>query len=356
MSCKKQKAKRRILPEDLAEQKILDGSHPLNTTVPENTCFPAESLTVSSNDGQGLPAGVSYANTAARILGQPGEPVPTASELREKTARWAQQHNERIAPPTLQIAIVGKAPSSCMAAPYDDPTWEIWGLSDLFKQVPRWNRYFEIHDPYSRKDKWAKIGYWDFLSAEHRDSAGNLKPIYMQRHYDEFPCSVPYPKDSIVEQFGTYFTNSVSFMIALAMREGVTDLALFGVDMAQQAVQVKSEYAHQRPSCEYMLGVATGLGIRVAVHVKSDLLKCWKLYGFDSDPDALQIKMMARKQELQQQMDQIQKEINEKTLRQHVLAGALDDMSWHEEWINSSPERRLELLGPLKQLLKQGAA
>ena len=306
-------------------------------------------ITVSNSDGQlaGVPA-----DTASRILGQPGEPTPTADELRDKTARWAQQHNERITPATLKIAIVGKAPSSCMAAPYDDPSWEIWGLSDLFRAVPRWSRYFEIHDPFSRKDKWAKIGYWDFLKAEHRDSAGNLKPIYMQRHYDEFPCSVPYPKDAIVEQFGNYFTNSVSFMIALAIRENASDLALFGVDMAQQAVQVKSEYAHQRPSCEYLLGIAAGLGIRTAVHAKSDLLKCWKLYGFDTDPDAFQIKLLARKQELTGQMDECTKVINEKTLRQHVLAGALDNMSWLEEWVNASEEQRLDLLGPLKELLK----
>ena len=168
----------------------------------------------------------------------------------------------------------------------------------------------------------------------------------MQHKYNEVPCSIPYPKDEILGEFGTYFTNTVSFMIALAIKEQATHISLYGVDMAQQAVGVKSEYAQQRPSCELMLGIAIGRGIRVRVHVKSDLLKCWKLYAYDSDPDAFQVKLLARKQELQQQMDECQKIINEKTLRQHVLAGALDNMSWLEEWVNASPEQRLDLLGP----------
>lgn len=271
-------------------------------------------------------------------------------DLREKTRDWAEQHNASLKPKTKQIAIVGKAPSSCMEAPFKDPSWEIWALSDLYKMLPKWDRYFELHNPKPRLKKWGD--YWKWLQKEHKNEDGSLKPIYMQKQYREVPNSTPYPKDEIVGRFGSYFTNSISYMIALAIHEGATHLHLYGVDMAQQAVSVKSEYAHQRPSCEYFLGLATGMGIDVAVHAKSDLLKNWKLYAFESDPDAFQVKLMARKQELDAQMAECTKVINEKTLRQHVLAGALDNMSWVEEWVDASPEQRLDLLGPLKELLK----
>lgn len=305
--------------------------------------------TVASGDGQA--ADVQLATMAVAKALTPDQFESRAEELRQKTADVMSRVAEHV-PATKKIAIVGKAPSSWREAPFDKPEWEIWALSDLFKEVPRWTRYFELHNPQPRLEKWSKIRYWDWLQKEHKDEAGNLKPIYMQHRYNEVPNSVPYPKDEIIEKFGNYFTNTISFMIALAIQEGATHISLYGVDMAQQAVGVKSEYAQQRPSCELMLGIAIGKGIKTRVHAKSDLLKCWKLYAYDSDPDAFQVKLLARKQELQAQIDDAQKTINEKTLRQHVLAGALDNMSWLEQWVNASPEQRLDLMGPLQELVR----
>ena len=222
-----------------------------------------------------------------------------------------------------KIAIVGKAPASRMAAPYNDSSWEIWGLTDLFTVIPRFDRWFELHELEPRKVKWGP--YWDWLKKDHG------KPLYIREPHPEVPHGVVYPKREIVDRFGNYFTNSISWMLALAMHEGATHISLYGVDMAQHGDGVKSEYAHQRPSCEYFLGIATGLGIKTFVHEHSDLLKTRKLYAFDSDGE-MRLKWAARSKELQGQLTEVNAQLDLLVKRQHVLMGALDDMQWTRQW------------------------
>jgi hypothetical protein len=58
--------------------------------------------------------------------------------------------------------------------------------------------------------------------------------------------------------------------------EGATHIGVWGVDMA-----VDSEYFYQRPSCEFALGAAFGLGIKLYIPAEADLLKTTHLYGFE---------------------------------------------------------------------------
>jgi hypothetical protein len=44
-----------------------------------------------------------------------------------------------------KVALVGFA-DSWKLAPFDDPTVDVWGLNELYKYVPRWDRWFELHD------------------------------------------------------------------------------------------------------------------------------------------------------------------------------------------------------------------
>jgi len=173
-----------------------------------------------------------------------------------------------------KVAIIGKSLSTMKAAPYDDESWEIWTLYDMVHrgEVPRFTRHFELHplDYFSERDRGD--GYWEWLCGV-RD-----KPVYLRETDEQIPAGVAYPVDEITERFGRYFTNTVSWMLALAIHEGVAEIALWGVDMAQD-----TEYAVQRPSCEYFIGVAVGAGIAVHVPEASDLLKTRRLYGFESD-------------------------------------------------------------------------
>lgn len=228
-----------------------------------------------------------------------------------------------VKPKPLKVAIVGKAPSTIAMAPYDDPTWEIWTLSNnaMLGEAKRWDRHVEIHSlAIQREEKRKK--YWEWLCSE---PAGE-RPIYMQEVVPEIPAAVLFPKSKAVEVFGTYFNNTVSWMIALAMLKGVKELGIFGVDMACDGQGEISEYAHQRPSCEYMIGLATGRGIQVHVPNKSDLLKAARLYGFDSGGSSGAL-WVSRDKELAAQMQQAQQTYDAALQTLCGVKGARE--SWH---------------------------
>jgi|WetSurMetagenome_2_1015567.scaffolds.fasta_scaffold339536_1 hypothetical protein len=229
-------------------------------------------------------------------------------------------------PAERKIAIIGKAPSSQKLAPYADPSWEIWTLSDIpfTKEVPRWDRHIEIHDPAYIKERHSGGGYWTWLGEQ---PAGE-KPIFVRELTPHIPAGVLFPKDEILAQFGTrYFTNTVSWCIALAIHERPTVLGLWGVDMA-----CKDEYVAQRPSCEYFLGVASGLGIELVIPGQCDLLKCRKLYGFEDDADFTQ-KFKARSAELQGRVNQLSQQRDNLSLQTAFMEGALSAQEWYSQWL-----------------------
>ena len=61
-----------------------------------------------------------------------------------------------------------------------------------------------------------------------------------------------------------YFTSSIAYMIAEAIRRGATTIGLWGVDLSDD-----TEYVDQRPCAEYWLGLAQGMGIEVYVPPQS---------------------------------------------------------------------------------------
>jgi len=148
-------------------------------------------------------------------------------------------------------------------------------------------------------------------------------PVYMQKKFKSIPNSVRYPFDEIVKYFSPYFTdpvharyftNSISFMLALAIYEGFQEIAIYGVDLA-----VTTEYSEQRPSCEFWIGVAVGRGIKVHIPLQSDLLKTRFIYGFEEKKQhAFEQKMnqvMAdlekKKAEMSQQLEQTKAMLNQ---------------------------------------------
>jgi len=197
-----------------------------------------------------------------------------------------------------KVAIIGFA-SSWNQAPWDDNDFEIWGLNELYKLVQtlprqvRFDRWFEIHNPLSPSKN----------TKEHHDWLKVCPiPLYMQRKYPEFPASVEYPRDQVKAFFNRNFvfpgsnntdtvtettqkgsrfadySNQISWMLALAIYEGFEEIHIYGVDMAQ-----KSEYAFQRSSCQFFIGYAAGLGIKVLIPQNSELCKFGQDYGYDTD-------------------------------------------------------------------------
>lgn len=240
-----------------------------------------------------------------------------------------------------KIAIVGKAPSSIRLAPYEDESWEIWGLSNaaFAGEVPRWNTWFELHNLDDGHKRWAQAcpGYWSWLKQDH----GEGKRIFVGResYLAIIPNGVAYPWQRVFERFGRYFNNSISEMIAIAIMEGATELGIWGVDMAQSDPVLhngNSEYQHQRPSCEFILGMVRAMGIKLHVPNESDLLKCHRVYAYeDAANDGLRVKLIARKKELQErhaqavdQMNAHKRELEQWRLNCAKFEGALEDLNY----------------------------
>ncbi len=181
-----------------------------------------------------------------------------------------------------KVAIVGFAGTRDMA-PYKDESFEIWSVNNLYSFIPRTDRIFELHP----KELLEHREHHGAPGGEHLSALKQMGiPIYMQEKYEDIPSSVEYPLQAMIECFGiprmdgkqkdAYFTNSISFMTALAITEGFKVIHLYGVDMA-----VNTEYNEQRPSCEYYIGIAKGMGIDIRIPVASDLLKTRFIYGYE---------------------------------------------------------------------------
>ena len=239
--------------------------------------------------------------------------------------------------PRSKVAIVGFAATSMREVTplFDDPDFEIWGLNQLYMAFPEIvqhaTRWFQIHD---RK-------HYDAAIRDHKHSAwmGVQKtfPIYMQEINPDIPMSVKFPIQSMLKQFGEYFTNSISWELALAIYEGFKEIHVYGVDMAQD-----DEYTEQRPSVEYFLGWAQGRGIRVHVPENSDLLKAFWLYPFENDI-GFEGKITTRIQELRQRAGQFAAQEQGLHDQRMMMLGAIDNMAYvRRNWRGSVREMRLD--------------
>lgn len=230
----------------------------------------------------------------------------------------------------LKVAIVGKAPSSFADAPYGDDSWEVWTLSNNAQlgEAKRWSRHFEIHPLKNFSDDPSRSDYWKWLRSEPEGA----RPIYTQGQATAVPASVAFPIEACVERFGSYFNNTVSYLIAFAIMEDAKEIGIYGVDMAVGGHDPNAEYSHQRPSCEYMIGLARGLGIKVYVPAKSDLLKVRQLYGFQPESAMMQ-KLRQRRKEVQAQKQKAENEMEAAKQQVCSLNGVLDDMRYFDQWM-----------------------
>lgn len=233
-----------------------------------------------------------------------------------------------------KIAIVGYTDSR-HEAPYGDPAWEMWGLNNLHTQVlpdqmPSFSRWYDLHDAATIA---ADAAHVEWLSKA-------TIPVYVWRTDPAWPTSVEFPRVELMDQFGRYFTNSISWMIAHAILEGATSIGVWGVDMAQS-----SEYAAQRPSCEYFLGIAAGLGIEVHIAETSDLLKSAVIYG-ESD-NGLRAKLEQRSNELGSRITQIQSELERLNAALYQLSGAKESNDYIlGVWTQPAARRDVGIGGP----------
>lgn len=219
----------------------------------------------------------------------------------------------------LKVALIGTAPSSRMLAPFNDPSWKIWGCSPgNMNTLPRVDIWFELHS--------------NLLWPEH-ESYGRpyiewLKqqpfPVYMQDQ-TLVPRATVFPKDELVAEYGDdFFTSSFAWMMALAIKQGATEIALYGIDMAS-----RDEYIRQRPGFFFFRYLAHQRGIKVSAPHESDIMQSPALYAYvDSTPFGR--KIMARRQEVQGRVNGMTGDRDRLNNSITYLQGAMEDLDYFE--------------------------
>src|SRR3990167_8308310 len=160
-----------------------------------------------------------------------------------------------------KIALVGTA-SSGAGAPYDDLSFEIWGVSARAAYVTRANRWFELHRLDGEPPEWAAS--WRKTIADFTHDIGEVLMFWPE--YKLAQKVTAYPYQQIADRFGTYFmTSSFSWMMALAIDEmrpldkdgypvafhNGDEISIFGVDMEHG-----TEYQKQRTGFRHFIDIA----------------------------------------------------------------------------------------------------
>lgn len=189
------------------------------------------------------------------------------------------------------VCLTGWASSSREWANEQPPNVEIWGQNEchMFLKRGKWHRWFQIHPRNWNEAKRAErnistlteiangtnvikdlrrfTNKYILLPDCYGRGRDHLKwlsnctiPVYMQEVDERIPASRRFPREEAIKQFGYYFTSTSAFMAALAIMEGVDEIRIAGLDMA-----IGSEYSHQKPCLEYLLGYAKGVGIKVTL-------------------------------------------------------------------------------------------
>jgi hypothetical protein len=223
---------------------------------------------------------------------------------------------------SFKVALVGTAPSSRMLAPFNDPSWKIWACSPGNMNVlPRVDAWFEIHgNMLWPENKHYGENYLRWLAQQ-------TFPVYMQNK-DFIPHAIPIPKDELVEEFGPYFfTSSFSWMMAYAMREGASEIALYGIDMAS-----RDEYILQRPGAYHFFNEARKRGVKISAPNESDIMQPPMLYGF-SEVTPIGRKICAREVEIKERLNQARQQRDSLSAQITYLEGALEDVDyWKNIW------------------------
>jgi hypothetical protein len=180
-----------------------------------------------------------------------------------------------------KVAIVGYGPSRSQC-PFEDESFEIWGMNEIYQVVPRLDILFELHDIRHVIESFRNKNHIEWLQ-------NSPIPVYMVKKFDNrFKCpisaSIAYPWAEIIAQYGTFLTCQVSEMLALAMLMEYKEVHLYGIDLSSSKGFGK-EYSKQKESIAHFVGIAIGKGIKVYIPRESTLLKTTLIYGLQGSDE-----------------------------------------------------------------------
>lgn len=199
-------------------------------------------------------------------------------------------HGQRV----LKIAIVGDARTTRAEAPFDDPSWEIWGLHTGW-HLRRCTRIFDLHDA-TVFDGMRLLYSWESYAQQYRDVPTRFPGVKMYRHpksHDLWPNAEEFPFTAVLgfcqalnmPRERTILTSTVAWLIAFALLHDPEEIGIYGVDM-----DAGSEYGIQRTGGEQWVGIARGRGVRVVIPDASLLCATPFLYGLEMERNAAERK------------------------------------------------------------------
>lgn len=176
-----------------------------------------------------------------------------------------------------KVCIMGTA-STRSIAPYESDEYDFWAVGPIVTyghdvKLERIDHIFELHKEKEWKEPQRLSQFMEqpcgFVMIRREELLGDRTVEYPYDAVRSF-----FYRDSMYEK--VYFTNSISWMIALAIVLDYDELHLYGVHMSSH-----EEFAHQKPSCEYLLGFAQALGKYYYLPYGSDILRTPFEYGFE---------------------------------------------------------------------------
>lgn len=210
-----------------------------------------------------------------------------------------------------KLAICGLAATTRHMAPFDDPTWDVWTMHMGASILKRVDLLFEPHDP-----------LFEPYEPQYADILKTLKiPVMMQEHYPQFPTSIKLPFQELVDQFGRFFSTSVGWMMAMAIRNRYEEIHLFGVEMEHD-----TEYITQSKCVVYFIGIAEGRGIKIGLPHACQLMKNRWLYGIETaQSDEVIQRIDKHEAELGAQRQQLEAQLSSIQAQYHQCVGSLSE-------------------------------
>ena len=137
-----------------------------------------------------------------------------------------------------KIAILGKLETK-YNAPFEDTSWEIWSMNKHWDEdmIPRVDKWFDIHMNPEKQD--ADVLRKDFPFEECQKLAG-----------------------------GNYFNNITSYLIAYAILQGATEIALYGM----RFIEDHSHRSIELDNVRQWIFFALGRGIEVTIPYDKEFL------------------------------------------------------------------------------------
>lgn len=157
------------------------------------------------------------------------------------------------------------APNLALVPSYVPPTdTEIWCCNNprfyyktLHKEhVAQFTQWFNVHSERHMRKCYPQALRWYAEQAP--------KPIYLQHPLEDIPNSLTFPKDDIIEYFGTrFFTFSGAWLMAFAVMRRVRRIELYGFELKDKPHRPHQCYKFERPCFFYWAKVAREHGVEV---------------------------------------------------------------------------------------------